>query len=247
MEGLIRQTAEDIKACANTCDTYAKMKPILKVIRGPAWEETLKGFIDLFAGRRKAFAFAFSIHVGDSILDADRKLKEIDTRVNVVLDSFSKAMSPEEQELAALVHKKGGAMAVMGDDDVLRELLRFQPAASIDRRQANRHNGRDDTGFDSRSDGDDLTIIKQELFESPILAIKKNLFLFERKFEIQGRILLEELHPSFYRHEGDRVIQAIAAGPRDRIIDPVRPLFSGFPTNIFDPYFRTFIGYGRTW
>ena len=217
MQELIKQTAEDIKTCANACDTYAKKKLIVKVIKGSVWEGTLKGFIDLFASRRKAFTFALSIHVGVGVDDANRKLKEIDAKIDVVIDFFVKAVSPEQLELAALVQKRGGPSAVMADNAALRELMKFQPATTVDQAKHG-GSGREGAGH---PDGDELAVVKQELFDSPELAIKKNLELFERKFKMQQRELAEEMRRMVH-HEGDRVIEAVTSGPHDRIIDPVR-------------------------
>ncbi|KAI1785889.1 hypothetical protein LXA43DRAFT_99677 [Ganoderma leucocontextum] len=217
MQKLIEQTAEDIKMCANACDAYAKKNLIVKVIKSSSWEDKLKGFIDLFANRRKEFTFALSIHVGVSVDDATRKLKEIDTKIDMVLAFFPKVVSPEQLELAALVQKKGGPTAVMGDNDALKELLKFRPATAIG--QAKRGSGPQGAERNSHQDGDELAVVKQELFDSPELAIKKNLEVFERKFKMQQRELAEEMRRMVH-HEGDRVIEAVTSGPHDRIVDP---------------------------
>ncbi|KAJ2989911.1 hypothetical protein NUW54_g8639 [Trametes sanguinea] len=49
MQELVKQTADDITSCGNACDTYAKKRLIVKVIKGSVWDSTLKGYIDLFA------------------------------------------------------------------------------------------------------------------------------------------------------------------------------------------------------
>ncbi|KAM5533024.1 hypothetical protein V8D89_013292 [Ganoderma adspersum] len=218
MQELVKQTADDIKKCANACEAYAKKRLIVKVIKGSAWDGTLKGFIDLFASRRKALMFALSIHVGVGVDDVNRRLKEIDAKIDMVLDFFSKVVSPEQQELAALVQKKGGPTAVMGDNETLKELLKFTPATAIG--QAKRRGGRDGVEHNSHfQDGDDLAVVKQELFDSPELAIRKNLEVFEHKFEMQQRVLAEEMRQVVH-HEGDRVIEVVTSGPHDRIVDP---------------------------
>ena len=224
MQELVNETEKDIKNCANTCDTYAKKMLLVKVIKSFVWEGTLKAFIKLFANRRKAFMFELSIHVGVGIDIANRKLKEIDSKLDVLLAIFPRIVSPEQQELAALVEKKGGPTAVMGDNDALVELLRFRPATALDqgkrsgggRGGAEPHNG--------HPEGGDLAAVKQELFDSPESAVKKNLEAFERKFDLQ-KTLQDNLGKTI-RHEGDRVIKAVTAGPHDRIIDPVRSAVS---------------------
>ncbi|RPD54176.1 hypothetical protein L227DRAFT_580748 [Lentinus tigrinus ALCF2SS1-6] len=213
MQELVKQAADEIKSCANACDTYSKKKLIVKVIKGSVWDGTLKGFIDAFANRRKAFTFALSIHIGVGVDDANRKLKLIDAKIDIVLEFFAKAVTPEQQELAALVQKKGGPTAVMGDNDTLKELLKFKPASTtITKRDGAEHKAHE-------GGGDDLSIVKEELFDSPELAIRKNLDIFERKFKMQQRELTEEVKRVIH-HEGDRVIEAVTSGPHERIIDP---------------------------
>ncbi|KAI1783152.1 hypothetical protein LXA43DRAFT_1187180 [Ganoderma leucocontextum] len=217
MQALVKLAAEDIKTCANTCDTYAKKKLITKVIKSSSWDDTLKGFIELFANHRKAFTFALSIHVGVGVDDANRKLKDIEAKIDMVLAVFSKVVSPEQQELAALVQKKGGPTAVMGDNDALEELLKFRPATALD--QVKPSSGRDGVEHNSHQDGDDLAAVKQDLFDSPELAIQKNWEVFERKFDLQHKALMANIG-GMVQHQGDRVIEAVTAGPHDRIVDP---------------------------
>ncbi len=221
LQGLVEQATQDIKKCANACDAYAKKNVIAKVIKSSIWDDKLKEFIALFAKRRRDFTFALSIHVGVGVDDANRKLNEVDAKINMLLAIFSKFASPEQQELAVLVQKKGGAKAVMGDDNALEELLNVRPATALD--QPKTSSGRDGAERSNGhwSDGDDLAAVKQELFDSPELAIKKNLEVFERKFDLQHKALMDNLGRMVHR-EGDRVIDAVAAGPHDRILDPVR-------------------------
>ncbi|KAI0360925.1 hypothetical protein OH77DRAFT_1517315 [Trametes cingulata] len=218
MQALVKQTADDITACGNACDTYAKKRLIVKVIKGSVWESTLKGYIDLFAKRRKDFTFALSIHTGMGVDDANRKLSTLDAKMDVLLEFFTKAVTPEQRELAILVQKKGGAMAVMSNNDALKELLNFKPTTAatgakrgVERDSAVEHNG--PVGENN------LDALKTELFESPELAIRKNFEVFERKFKMQQRELAEEIKRTVH-HEGDRVIEAVTSGPHDRIIDP---------------------------
>ena len=224
MQELVKLAAEDIKTCANECDTYAKKRLLTKVIASSSWDERLKEFVKLFANRRKAFIFALSIHANVGVDDANKKLKEIDAKINLLLAIFPRIVSPEHQELAALIEKKGGPTAVMGDNDALVELLRFRPATALDQDKRS-GGGRDGTEtHNGHPEGSDLAAVKQELFDSPESAVKKNLEAFERKFDLQ-KTLQDNLGKTI-RHEGDRVIKAVTAGPHDRIIDPVRSAVS---------------------
>ena len=77
---LIKRTATDIKECANVCDTYSKKRLLVKVLKGPIWDDTLKGFIQLFVDRKAEFSFAVAIHTGIAIDRANDKLDTIMTR-----------------------------------------------------------------------------------------------------------------------------------------------------------------------
>ncbi len=215
MQDLVKQATDEIKSCANACDTYSKKRLIVKVIKGSAWDSTLKGFIDAFASLRKAFTFALSIHVGVGLDDANRRLKVIDEKIDRVLARFAKAVTPEQQELAILVRKRGGPLEVIGNNNSLRELMKFRPlsATSAAKRDGAEHKSHD-------AGGDELTAVKEELCVSPELAIRKNLDIFERKFKMQQREFTEEVKRVVH-HEGDRVIEAVTSGPHERIIDPV--------------------------
>ena len=75
----VKHTANDIKVCANVCDTYSKKRLLVKVLKGPIWDDTLKGFIKLFADRKAEFSFAVSIHTGMAIDSANDKLDALTT------------------------------------------------------------------------------------------------------------------------------------------------------------------------
>ncbi|OJT10257.1 hypothetical protein TRAPUB_13211 [Trametes pubescens] len=216
MQNLVKQTADDITACGNACDAYSKKRLVVKVIKGSLWDGTLKGYIDIFAKRRKEFTFALSIHTGIGVDDANRKLDSLDSKMDVLLEFFTTSVTPEYKELAALVQKKGGARAVMDSNETLEELLKFKAAsAATTSKQAER----DSPEHKSSTGKDDLDALKVELFESPELAIKKNFDVFERKFKMQQRELSEEMRRVVH-HEGDRVIEVVTSGSHDRIIDP---------------------------
>ncbi|KAI0767714.1 hypothetical protein C8Q74DRAFT_1203793 [Fomes fomentarius] len=216
MQELVKKAADDIKSCANACDTYSKKKLIVKVIKGSVWDSTLKSFIDIFARQRKAFTFALSIHIGVGVDDANRQLKVIDEKIDLVIEFFTKFVSPEQQELGALIAKKGGATAVMGNNEALNELLLFKPGPVGN---SGKRADRDGTEHSGHGERDELSIVKEDLFDSPELAIRKNLEVFERKFKMQQRELAEEVRRMVH-HEGDRVIEAFTSGPHERIIDP---------------------------
>ncbi|KAI0759985.1 hypothetical protein BD413DRAFT_266792 [Trametes elegans] len=80
--------------------------------------------------------------------------------------------------------------------------------------------GEDEEG-DGPAGGTDteLAQLVRELEDDPAVAIKKNFVVFERKFRIQQREIVEEMTRVIV-HEGDRVISTVLEGPHERIIDP---------------------------
>ncbi|KAI0633741.1 hypothetical protein C8Q77DRAFT_1157905 [Trametes polyzona] len=216
MQELVKQTADDITACGNACDTYSKKGLVVKVIKGSVWEGTLKSYIDIFAKRRKEFTFALSIHTGVGVDDANRKLDSLDAKVNILVEFFTNAITPEYKELAALVQKKGGPRAVMDSNEALNELLQYRSAGGP---TSSKRVERDGPKHDNHLGKKNLEVLKRELFEAPELAIKNNFEVFERKFKMQQRELSEEMRRVVH-HEGDRVIEAVTSGAHDRIIDP---------------------------
>ncbi len=66
----------------------------------------------------------------------------------------------------------------------------------------------------------ELQLLKTELAEAPVAAIRSNFESFERKFEILQQEMIDEMR-KIVVHEGDRVISTVLSGPHDRIIDPV--------------------------
>ena len=121
MQILVIQAAADIKECANACDVYAKFRSVVKVVMSGTWDQTLKGYIDLFVERRREFVFALSMHTGKGVDRANRKLDVLEAKLDLVLEYFACAVPPEEQERAALVQKRGGAVVVVRDDAALAE------------------------------------------------------------------------------------------------------------------------------
>ncbi|KAI9070130.1 hypothetical protein FKP32DRAFT_19815, partial [Trametes sanguinea] len=190
MQELVKQTADDITSCGNACDTYAKKRLIVKVIKGSVWDSTLKGYIDLFAKRRKDFTFALAIHTGAAVDDANRKLDQLDLKIDVLLEFFSSAITPEQRELAAVVQKKGGPDAVLQSKEALSELLKFKPtttAATVKRKERDgpEHRMQAQAPVKTVKDTEAVDTLSRELAEAPDVAIKNNFEVFERKFKMQ--------------------------------------------------------------
>lgn len=58
--------------------------------------------------------------------DAKRRLEGIDEKMNLVIGFFRTLVTPEQQELGALIARKAGPRAVMRNNDTLKELIKFK-------------------------------------------------------------------------------------------------------------------------
>jgi hypothetical protein len=110
MQEIVKGTADDIKACANTCDTYTKKKLVVKILKGPVWEGKLVAFVGKFTKRRGEFEFALSIHTAlgvdaanRAITAVDKTTQEMNAKMDMMMKMFQTFVSPEQKEMARLV------------------------------------------------------------------------------------------------------------------------------------------------
>ncbi|KAI0629070.1 hypothetical protein C8Q77DRAFT_1161714 [Trametes polyzona] len=123
LEQLVQKTADDIKQCANACDAYARKRLLVKVLKAPSWDGTLKEYIQLFTQRKGEFAFAISIHTGLGIDKANDTLDALVAKMDVVIAFFERTVPREHRALAELIRAAGGQKTVLSNPDVLHELL----------------------------------------------------------------------------------------------------------------------------
>ncbi len=77
---LVETIAKDIKDCANACDTYSKKQIIVRVLKGPIWDETLQGFVKMFADHKTELQLAISVHTSRAVGAAHDKLDALMTK-----------------------------------------------------------------------------------------------------------------------------------------------------------------------
>ena len=231
---------DDIKECANACDAYAKKKLLSKVLQGLRWDEVMQSFVHRFNKRRADIEFALAIHLGINIDVAHRKLDMLDYksvnlipssrrslttiyhRIDRIIALLRHTMTPEQRELSALIERRGGSATVIANDQLLASLYRERggttptPTVKLPRRQGT----------------SDLEALKADIVDDPDIAIANNMETFERKFRMQQRELAEEVRQILHHH-GDLVVNALAAGPHEKIVDPVS-LDNAMP-NLFHP------------
>ncbi|KAJ7093941.1 hypothetical protein B0H15DRAFT_147115 [Mycena belliarum] len=218
MQEIVKVTAEDIKACANACDTYTKKKLVVKILKGPVWEGKLVKFAGTFTKRRSEFEFALSIHTALGVDAANKTLgsvdqttQEMNKKMDMMMKMFQQFVGPEEKEMLRVVEQKGGLQACQENDKVLKELSDLEAKSTS--------TGGVVQPAKSGAKSSALEDLKDDLMSDIDSAMEKNMTVFTRKFEVQKRQIVDELTKVVER-EGDRVISAVTAGPHDKIIDP---------------------------
>ena len=83
LQELAEKTAEDIKQCANVCDTFLKKGILVKFFKGPVWASRMAGFVEVFAARKGEFQLALDMHTANSLEDV--KLQNYEIQAKYVL------------------------------------------------------------------------------------------------------------------------------------------------------------------
>ncbi|KAJ7115464.1 hypothetical protein C8R44DRAFT_880758 [Mycena epipterygia] len=211
MQEIVKATADDIKACANACDTYSKKKLVVKILKGPIWEGKLVSFVEIFTKRRSEFEFALSMHTAlgvdaanKTLSTVDQTTQEVNAKMDMMLKMFQQFVTPAQTEMSRMIEQRGGP-ACLDNDKALRELNEFEAKSSGPAKK--------------KGKSFDLEDLKEDLHSDPDAAMERNMAKFNRKLDAQTRQILDEVD-RLVKREGDRVISAVNAGPHDRIIDP---------------------------
>lgn len=156
------------------------------------------------------------MHIARGVDDANDSLKRIEksnedltAKMDAMLQLYQHLATAEHKKLAAIIEQKGGAEACQHDENLLLELSKLESNNDVASTAPQKNRS-------SSAVGD----ILDELHADPDEAIKNNMEVFTRKFEIQKRQIIQETE-RIVRREGDRIINAITSGPHDKIIDPV--------------------------
>ena len=130
--------------------------------------------------------------------------------MEVMMEMFQKFATPEQRQLALLVEQKGGGDAIIDNEQVMRELSDAEASISAPAGMERRRPAKE---FD-------LVEIQREIRDDPAVAIEKNAEFFDRKFDIQRKLIQEDVKRAI-RHKGDRIISAVTVGPHECILDSV--------------------------
>ena len=88
LKSLVDCTADDIKMCANVCDTYIKKRTLAKVRLRSIWDAKFLEFKNLFVKRRREFELELSIYRSLSVDRANAKLDTIWNKTHDLNEKF---------------------------------------------------------------------------------------------------------------------------------------------------------------
>ncbi|CAL1709515.1 unnamed protein product [Somion occarium] len=213
LQALIKQTAEDIKDCANACDTYAKKRLLVKVLKGYSWEAKLVAFVGTFTKRRTDFEQALAIHTARAVEAIHGDVHIIQASVDAVnakLELFTRLFEtfvPKElTTMKEKVKEKGDITIVLSSEAALRELNDFENSLDIQHKNDRSKKRSDFTMKD----------LREELRYDFETSVRKNLETFAGKFELYQRQLKDELTKTI-NDANNRILTAVKEGPHDKI------------------------------
>ncbi|KAF7341977.1 hypothetical protein MVEN_01784700 [Mycena venus] len=197
MQELGKAVAEDIKS--------------LRECMRHIFQEKTRGIFDK---RRGEFEFALAIHTAVGVDQANRVINTVDettqemnAKMDIMMKMFAQFVTPEQKEMARLVEQRGG-QAVLDNDKALKELNDWE----------NKLQGAGAAHGGKNAKAPDLDDLKDDLHTDPDAAMEQNMVVFNRKFEVQTRQIIDEMSRVVER-QGDRIISAVTAGPHDKIKD----------------------------
>lgn len=98
LQKLTNAIADDIKACANACDTYSKKKFIVKLFRGIVWENRLAFFAGVFTKRRGELEFEFALYTSEVGIDSNTRTKHLEIMQEDIQAKYVQSPSKFYQE-----------------------------------------------------------------------------------------------------------------------------------------------------
>ncbi|KAI0744888.1 hypothetical protein C8Q76DRAFT_663578 [Earliella scabrosa] len=216
---VIDQAENDMKACANACDVYARKTSIAKVVAASLWNKTLAGYVTTFKERRDDFLGVLSLYTAVTIADMDRKLDDVGKRLQemgstleTAVTLLAQAVSPEQRRLDAYIRTRGGTETVINDDNALLDLqLRFEG-----------HRISKGTKAAARGDVDSSAhSLRRSTVTNPALHLDQNSIEYlKNKFELQFSNLQRNVEHAITDATNTMLVQ-MRSGAHDQVVDPV--------------------------
>lgn len=129
---------------------------------------------------------------------------------------FKDYVTPEQRSVRNYVESKGGAKQLISDDKLLQKLLK-----SIKTVRAAVAVSGSSTILESSIQRDEISSIQTDLAVKSELATRSNEEQFSVTFQVMEENMKREMQ-MMLRRESDRIIDAVTAGPQNKIEDKVR-------------------------
>ncbi|KAI0699896.1 hypothetical protein C8T65DRAFT_580831 [Cerioporus squamosus] len=243
---------ETIKRCAKACDTYHNRRTLYKFFASWKWEREFTEVAQQFVIHKKDIESDLQIHASIVVTKANTTLTAMSTSVTEIKETMSKLMklvfermrSPEERDLFVLVSEESdGIDAFLKNDKLVEELLaKHKTRVGIGK-------DKDEEGTkDLRRAAPDAVLTVIELRKEVNKEVEEVLAdnnTFDKKFEAL-KTQLDEVKV-VVRHESDRVIETLLAGPHERIVDRVSRSTVIDIDSLTHLYRRTCTIYGMRW
>ncbi|KAK7040772.1 hypothetical protein VNI00_009678 [Paramarasmius palmivorus] len=198
-----------IKSCAKVCDSYQKRHAIVKYFTSPDWQDRFAEVAQTFRDLREDIQLDLQVHTSITVTEIKTNLSQLNCNLDKFMELvFRRMRSLEESELSTYVSSHGGINIIRKDENLLDETLaRFAPADD----KAKRVGGTQDNS------GHTVAELRKEIKKGVDKILAEEEKFFDQKFEAWFK-QVEEVKITVKR-ESDRVIDAVRAGPHERIVD----------------------------
>lgn len=180
------------------------------------WKNRFADVAQEFISHKEGIHHDLQIHISSEITEANATLKIVNQNVSLMMSVvFEHMCTAEELDIASFVEEHKGIEAVVGNEQLLKQLMEKQ------QKRTERSGDKSD-----KAQPLSLQDLQKELAKGVDEVLAENSKIFERNFA-GLEISLKDVKVTIHR-EGDRVIAEIlaniSAGPHERIIDRVRLL-----------------------
>ncbi len=244
LHGRMDDIIDSITRCAKVCDSYQKRRIAganlfycssfvdawtVKILTSSKWEIKFTDLAEQFSEHKSGLQLDLQIHASLTLSAASVTLSTVNDNVAMIMKMVFELMrSPEERELMTFITSKGGADTVIKDEALLSALLSKQKVKKGRAKPA-----RAEPTFTAKD-------LRKEISKDVEQVLEDNARTFAQKFEAQ-RLQIEEVKVTVI-HESDRVIDAVLAGPHERIKDQVNS-FSFYSSDVLTSILLGFVPY----
>ncbi|KAI0630036.1 hypothetical protein C8Q77DRAFT_236077 [Trametes polyzona] len=200
---------DSIKTCAKVCDSYHKRNLTVKIFTSLKWQAKFTQIAQQFVDHRENLQFDLQMYASIGVASTNETLGTMSQNVETVTAMVFKLMqSPQERELAGFISGRAASGEdVVNNNAFLEEVIEKGRPPTTDK------NATATGGLDAPLT---VAVLRQEIGKDVDSVLAENRF-FEQKFDAMC-VQLEEVKVTI-RHESDRVIDALQAGPHERIVD----------------------------